>query len=274
MVPLHNALKSLPLGDAHDVNPIPLLKHVCFDHVTDRLRRASRIAAETLHWVGERLAAGITTADIDRLVREDTQRRGGVPAQLGYQGFPGAVCTSRNAVVCHGIPNAAERLEDGDIINVDVTTRVDGFHGDTSRTFAIGAVSPEAGRLIRVAEACRDAGIAAARPFGRLGDVGAAIERLALTEGMGVVRELGGHGIGRQMHQPPHVHHLGRPGTGVRLKPGFAFTVEPMINWGTPEVVFLDDGWTVVTRDGSLSAQFEHTVLITEDGVEILTSLD
>lgn len=235
-----------------------------------KMRRAGRTAAATLAEVGRRLRPGITTAQIDGWVREDTAARGGTPSQLGYHGFPAAVCTSRNHVVCHGIPHAQEFIWEGDIINVDVTTRVDGFHGDTSATFTVGKVSPEAAHVVTVAQLCRDAGVAALRPGRRLGEVGTVIEELARSHGCTVVCELGGHGIGRRMHEPPHVHHHAHRG-GPRLRPGMALTIEPMVNLGTADVTFLDDGWTVVTRDGRLSAQFEHTVLITEDGHEILT---
>ncbi len=239
----------------------------------EALRRAGKVAAETLAEVASRVAAGITTADVDAWVREDTKRRGGVPSQLGYHGFPAAVCTSRNEVVCHGIPSRADRLVDGDIVNVDVTTMFGGFHGDTSATLVVGAPSPEALHVVDVARRARDAGIAVVRDGARLGDVGAAIEELARREGCSVVREYGGHGIGRRMHAAPHVSHVGTRGTGMRLRAGMAFTIEPMVNLGGPEVRLLDDGWTVVTADGSLSAQFEHTVLVTADGVEILTLL-
>jgi len=237
----------------------------------DRMRRAGRTAARTLAFVGVALRPGMSTADIDRLVREDTARRGGRPSQLGYQGFPAAVCTSRNAVVCHGIPNAEERLELGDIINIDVTTEVDGYHGDTSAMFVIGEASEQARRLVEVARRCRDAGIAVIRDGARLGDIGAAIRELAEREGVSVVTELGGHGIGRKMHGEPHVPHVGRRGTGPRLRAGMALTVEPMVNLGGAAVRFLDDQWTVVTADRSLSAQWEHTVLVTRDGHEIMT---
>lgn len=237
----------------------------------ERMRRAGRAAAATLAYVGRRLRPGMTTADIDRLVREDTARRGGRPSQLGYQGFPAAVCTSRNHVVCHGIPSPREHLRPGDIVNVDVTTEVDGFHGDTSATFVIGEASPEAARLVEVARRCRDAGVAVVRDGARLGDVGAAIEEVARREGVSVVTEVGGHGIGRRMHAEPHVAHTGRRGTGPRLRAGMALTVEPMVNLGGAAVRLLDDGWTVVTADGSLSAQWEHTVVVTRDGCEITT---
>jgi len=235
------------------------------------MRRAGRAAAETLAAVAARIAPGVSTADIDAWVRADTRRRGGRPSQLGFEGFPAAVCTSRNAVVCHGIPRRDERLSDGDIINVDVTTELDGFHGDTSATLFVGAPSAEARHVVETARRCRDAGIAAVRAGARLGDIGAAIEELATREGCSVVRELGGHGIGRAMHQPPHVHHFGQRGAGLRLREGMAITIEPMINLGAPGVRQLDDGWTIVTADGSLSAQFEHTVLVTREGCEILT---
>lgn len=239
----------------------------------ERLRAAGKVAAATLAWVGERIRPGITTAQIDMWVREDTARRGGKPSQLGYKGFPAAVCTSRNDVVCHGIPRRDEVLRPGDIVNVDVTTLLDGFHGDTSATFVVGEASPEARHVVDVARRCRDAGVLVVREGGRLGDVGAAIEALATKEGCSVVRDFGGHGIGRRMHQDPHVSHVGRRGTGERLRAGMAFTIEPMINLGGAEVEVLDDGWTVKTRDRSLSAQFEHTVLVTREGGEVLTLL-
>lgn len=235
------------------------------------MRKAGVAASTTLAFIANRLRAGICTADIDRWVREHTASLGGKPSQLGYKGFPASVCTSRNNVVCHGIPRRNEVLQPGDIINVDVTTCLDGFHGDTSATFAIGPLVPEAARLLDVARRCRDAGIAVVVEGARLGDVGAAIEELARREGCSVVREFGGHGIGRKMHMDPHVSHVGPPGSGIRLRAGMVFTVEPMINLGRAEIRVLDDEWTVVTADGSLSAQFEHTVLVTRDGCEILT---
>jgi methionyl aminopeptidase len=236
-----------------------------------RLRVAGHTAAQTLAFVAAQLAAGMTTGDIDRLVRQDTARREGLPSQLGYQGFPAAVCTSRNHVVCHGVPNERDRLRDGDIVNIDVTTERAGFHGDTSATFLIGRVSRDAEHVVDVARRCLWAGIEQVRPNARLGDIGAAIEELARREGCSVVREFGGHGIGRRMHMPPHVDHVGVRGQGVRLKPGMTFTIEPMVNLGSPDVRVLDDGWTVVTVDGALSAQFEHTIYVTATGYEVLT---
>ncbi|MCG8416642.1 MAG: type I methionyl aminopeptidase [Proteobacteria bacterium] len=239
----------------------------------ERMRRAGRMAAETLAFVGSQLRPGMSTAEIDRLVRKDTARRGGHPSQLGYKGFPAAVCTSRNNVVCHGIPSPREFLKAGDIINIDVTTNIDGYHGDTSAMFLIGEVTSEAKRIVDVARRCRDSGIAVIRHGARLGDIGAAIEELARKEGVGVVKEVGGHGIGRHMHADPHVAHTGKRGTGRRLKAGMAITVEPMVNLGSAAIRQLDDGWTIVTADGSLSAQWEHTVIVTRDGHEVMTSL-
>jgi len=239
----------------------------------ERMRRAGRAAAETLAFVGAQLKPGMPTAEIDRRVREETARRGGLPSQLGYRGFPAAVCTSRNQVVCHGIPSAHELLAPGDIVNIDVTTQLDGYHGDTSAMFLIGEVSEDARRIVEVARRCRDAGIAAIREAAYLGDIGAAIEELARQEQVSVVKEVGGHGIGRHMHAEPHVAHTGRCGTGPRLKAGMALTVEPMVNLGGAAIRQLDDGWTLVTADGSLSAQWEHTVVVTREGCEILTHL-
>jgi methionyl aminopeptidase len=236
-----------------------------------KLRIAGAAAAATLAFVGERLRAGVATAEIDAWVRAHTKELGGRPSQLGYKGFPAAVCTSRNHVVCHGIPRRDEVVREGDILNVDVTTDLDGFHGDTSATFVLGEASSAARELVEVARRCRDAGIAVVREGARLGDIGAAIEELAKKHGFSVVREFGGHGIGRKMHMDPHVPHYGARGAGPRLRAGMVFTIEPMINAGRPDVRVLDDGWTVVTADGSLSAQFEHTVVVTREGAEILT---
>ena len=235
------------------------------------IREASRAAAATLIHVGARLAPGVTTAQIDRWVREDTAHRGGRPSQLGYHGFPASVCTSRNAVVCHGVPRADDVLRAGDIVNVDVTTELGGYHGDTSATFCIGEVDAEVRALVATTRAALQAGIAAVRPDARLGDIGAAIQAVGEAAGYGVVRAYCGHGIGRQMHEAPQVPHVGRAGTGLRLRPGMVFTIEPMLTLGDPEVRVLDDGWTVVTVDGRWSAQFEHTVHVTAAGGEVLT---
>lgn len=239
----------------------------------EKMRRAGRAAAATLAHVGERLRAGISTKQIDLWVREHTKSLGGRPSQLGYHGFPASVCTSRNEVVCHGIPNERDVLVDGDIVNVDVTTELDGYHGDTSATFAIGEVSKERLDLLEVARRCRDAGISVVRDGARLGDIGAAIVELAKAHGYGVVQEYCGHGIGRSMHAAPQVSHVGVRGVGPRLRAGMAITIEPMINLGTRHVRLLPDEWTVVTDDGRPSAQFEHTIVVTRAGAEIMTKL-
>jgi methionyl aminopeptidase len=235
------------------------------------VRRAGAAASATLAFLAGRLRPGICTSQIESWVREHTARLGGKPSQLGYKGVPAAVCTSRNNVVCHGIPSRSEFLQSGDIVNVDVTTCLDGFHGDTSATFAIGEPYSEALHVVDVARRCRDAGISVVRDGARLGDIGAAIEELAQRAGCSVVREFGGHGIGRRMHMDPHGAHFGTRGAGLRMRAGMVFTIEPMINLGGAEVRVLDDGWTVITADGSLSAQFEHTVLVVRGGYEILT---
>jgi methionyl aminopeptidase len=241
------------------------------------LRRAGRVAAATLRSVTRRVRAGVSSADIDAWVREDTRLRGGRPSQLGFRPakdhppFPCAVCVSIDDVVCHGVPSTRVRLRDGQIVNIDVTTEIGGFHGDTSRTVLVGDGTPDARRVVAVAERALAAGIAAVRPGARLGDIGAAIQELVEAAGCSVVRDYAGHGIGRRMHCEPQVPHHGRRGTGLRLKPGMVFTIEPMVNLGGPEVELDADGWTVRTRDGSLSAQFEHTVLVTREGVEVLT---
>lgn len=239
-----------------------------------RMRRSCRLVAEMLQEIGTRIAPGVSTKDIDRWVREITKEQGGKPSQLGYHGFPGAVCTSVNEVVCHGMPNSKTVLREGDIVNVDVTSEFDGFHGDTSKTFFVGSnVSAKAQHVVDVARRCLYAGIAEVREGARLGDIGAAIMELAHKEGCSVVRDYGGHGIGRKMHLPPHVSHVGERGKGLRLRAGMTFTIEPMINLGRDAVRTLPDRWTVVTADGSLSAQFEHTVLVTPTGAEVLTEL-
>jgi methionyl aminopeptidase len=239
----------------------------------DTLRRACRLAAETLLEVAHIIRPGITTDDIDRFVHEDTLRRGARPAPLNYHGFPKSVCTSINEVVCHGIPGS-QRLKDGDIIKFDVTSIYEGFHGDTSATFYVGRPSKEAVRVTEIARRSLAIGIEQVRDGARLGDIGAAIQEYAEGEGCSVVRAFVGHGIGRRFHEPPQVSHVGTRGQGLRLKAGMCFTIEPMINAGGYEVVVLDDGWTVVTRDRSLSAQFEHTLVVTKAGCEILTARD
>ncbi|EYF02653.1 type I methionyl aminopeptidase [Chondromyces apiculatus] len=237
----------------------------------EAMRVIGRIAGEQLLHVGRLLKAGMTTDDINTIVHEDTLRRGAKPSQLGYHGFPKSVCTSRNAVVCHGIPGP-ERLKEGDIINVDITSHLNGFHGDTSATFYIGTPSKEARHVTEVCRRALELGIAEVKEGARLGDVGAAIQQYAEGQGCSVVRGIVGHGIGRTMHGPPDVSHVGKRGTGLRLKAGMVFTIEPMINYGGHEIEHLADGWTIMTKDRSLSAQFEHTVVVTKSGCEILTA--
>ena len=236
------------------------------------MRVVGRMAAETLMRVGEMIAPGITTEDIDRLVVEDTKRRGAKCAPLNYHGFPKSVCTSVNDVVCHGIPNPTAVLADGDIINVDVTTIFDGYHGDTSATFYVGRPSPRALKVTEVSRKCLELGIAEVRDGARLGDIGAAIQEYAEGNGCSVVRDFVGHGIGKKFHDEPKVSHVGKRGTGARLRAGMLFTIEPMINVGDWRIEILDDEWTAVTKDGSLSAQFEHTILVTKEGCEVLTA--
>ncbi|MGD9762491.1 MAG: type I methionyl aminopeptidase [Candidatus Binatia bacterium] len=235
------------------------------------MRAAGRFAAELLDLVEREIRPGMTTAEIDHLVAETTRARGAISAPYRYHGFPAHCCTSINDVVCHGIPSASRVLREGDIINVDVTPIVDGYHGDASRTFMIGEVSPIAKRLVQDTYRALWRGISAVRPGGTTGDIGHAIQSFVEPRGYSVVRQFSGHGTGRIFHTAPAILHYGRPGTGERLVPGMTFTIEPMINLGDWRCQILDDGWTAVTVDGSLSAQFEHTLLVTETGVEVLT---
>jgi methionyl aminopeptidase len=236
----------------------------------EALRIASQVAAETLLAVGEMIRAGLTTEDLNTFVHEDTLKRGGFPAPLNYHGFPKSVCTSVNEVVCHGIPGNRV-LEPGDIVNVDVTTIFNGFFGDTSATFYIGTPSPEARHVTEVSRRSLELGIAEVRDGARLGDIGAAIQEFAEAEGCSVVRAFVGHGIGRKFHEPPQVSHVGKRNDGMRLKAGMCFTIEPMINIGGPDVEVLSDKWTAITADRSLSAQFEHALVVTRTGCEVLT---
>ncbi len=237
------------------------------------MRETGLLAAKTLRFIEKQIKIGMTTDQVNQLCHDYMVKRGAIPAPLNYHGFPKSVCTSRNEVICHGIPNPKEILRDGDILNVDVTTKVNGFHGDTNRTFFVGQVRPEIKKLVDITYQCMMAGIAVCRPGARLGDIGAVIEELAHANGYSVVQEYCGHGIGREFHEEPQILHYGKRGTGVEMKPGMTFTIEPMINLGKRHCRLLDDGWTVVTKDKSWSAQFEHTILITEDGHEILTQV-
>jgi len=242
----------------------------------DGMRLAGRLAAEVLDYIAPHVRPGVTTGELDRLCHEYMVAvQGTIPAPLnyappGYRPFPKSICTSVNHQVCHGIPGDRV-LKSGDIVNIDVTTIKDGYHGDTSRMFYIGEPSVAARRLCEVTYECMWAGIAQIRPGGFLGDIGHAIQTLAEQRGYSVVREFCGHGIGRRFHEEPQVLHYGKPGTLDRLASGMVFTVEPMINAGRREIRELADGWTIVTKDHSLSAQWEHTVLVTETGYEVLT---
>ncbi|NIJ08020.1 methionyl aminopeptidase [Sphingomonas vulcanisoli] len=234
------------------------------------MRRAGALAADILDALGAHIRPGVTTEAIDRIVYDMTMAGGAVPATLNYRGYTHSCCISVNHVVCHGIPGP-KTLKDGDIVNVDVTPLLDGWHGDSNRTYLCGDVPLKARKLVEVTYECMMRGIAAAKPGAHLGDIGHAIQTYAEAHRYGVVRDFCGHGVGRLFHDAPEVVHVGRIGTGPELRPGMFFTIEPMINIGRPDVKVLDDGWTAVTRDRSLSAQFEHSIGITEDGCEIFT---
>lgn len=236
----------------------------------DGIARAGDLVVRTLDMIANHVRAGATTDDLNTLIHEFTLEHGAVPAPLGYRGFPKSACVSVNDEVCHGIPGP-RKLRDGDIVNVDVTSIVDGWFADANRTYLVGEVSPEAKRLVDVTRQCLQRAIALVRPGATLGDIGHAIQSHAEGAGYSVVRELVGHGVGHAFHEQPQVNHTGRPGLGVVLVPGMVFTIEPMINQGEMSIKRLADEWTVVTADGSLSAQFEQTVLVTEKGVRSLT---
>ena len=237
----------------------------------DKMRVAGRLAADVLDMIGEHVVPGVSTDELNRICHEHiVNELDAVPAPLNYRGFPKSICTSVNHVVCHGIPGG-KRLKSGDIVNIDITVIKDGFHGDTSRMFMVGEPTIIGERLSRVCLEAMWRGIRAVRAGAQIGDIGHAIQSFVESERFSVVREYCGHGIGRQFHEDPQVLHYGRPGTGPTLVPGMTITVEPMINAGRRDVKLLSDGWTVVTKDHSLSAQWEHTVLVTEDGYDVLT---
>ena len=241
----------------------------------EAMRVAGRLAGEVLEMIGEHVVAGATTEDLDRICHDyivDIQNA--IPAPLNYKGFPKSICTSVNHVVCHGIPSDKKVLKNGDIINIDVTVIKNGFHGDTSKMFIIGPPEPSTERLIQVTHECMFKGIEMVKPGVQLGDIGHVIQTHAESHHYSVVREYCGHGIGRVFHEEPQVMHYGRPGTGMALVEGMTFTIEPMINQGRRETKLLPDKWTVVTKDRKLSAQYEHTILVTSDGYEILTLRD
>jgi methionyl aminopeptidase len=236
------------------------------------MRKAGRLAAEVLDFITPHVQPGVTTEKLDTLCHDFIVDHGAVPAPLGYRGFPKSVCTSVNHVVCHGIPSPQKKLKSGDIINIDITVILDGWHGDTSRMFCVGKVPVKARRLVDVTYEAMMRGIEAVRPGATLGDIGHAIQTYVEDNRFSVVRDFCGHGLGKVFHDAPSVLHYGRPGTGVVLQEGMFFTIEPMVNSGRYDVKVLEDGWTAVTRDRSLSAQFEHSLAVTADGYEIFTT--
>ncbi|MCW8829112.1 MAG: type I methionyl aminopeptidase [Gammaproteobacteria bacterium] len=237
----------------------------------EKMRVAGRLAAEVLEMIAPHVRPGITTEELDRLCHDYiVNEQQAIPAPLNYHGFPKSICTSINHIVCHGIP-AEKKLKKGDIVNIDITVIKDGYHGDTSMMFFVGEPAIKARRLVEVARECLLIGINMVKPGMRLGDIGHAIQTHAEAHHYSIVREYCGHGIGKEFHEDPQVLHYGRPGSGLELKPGMTFTIEPMVNGGKRNVSLMRDGWTVVTKDRSLSAQWEHTILVTEDGHEVLT---
>ena len=236
------------------------------------IRKSADLNTAVLDHVAAHIKAGMSTAEIDKLVYDFTTEHGGIPAPLNYEGFPKSVCTSINNVICHGIPSEGEILQDGDIINVDVSTILNGYYSDASRMFAIGNLDERSEKIMRVTKECVELGLKAAKPWGHLGDIAHAINSHAQANGYSVVEEIGGHGIGLEFHEEPFVSYVTKKGTEMVLVPGMMFTIEPMINEGTPEFfVDEDNGWTVYTLDDGLSAQIEYMVLVTEKGVEVLT---
>ncbi len=251
---------------------VPNRKLIRTPEQIEGIRQSGLVNTGVLDLVAREIKAGMSTEDIDRLVYEYTVAHGAIPAPLNYEGFPKSVCVSINEVVCHGIPNPRTILKDGDIVNVDVSTILNGYYSDASRMFCIGEVSPEKKRLVEVTRECLEIGMQAAKPYGFVGDIGFAIEQHAKKNGYTVVRELAGHGVGVAFHEEPEVDHFGKAHTGMLLVPGMTFTIEPMINMGKAAVRFSRiDGWTVTTADGLPSAQWEHTFLMTKNGLEILT---
>jgi len=238
----------------------------------EKMRVAGRLAAEVLEMIDEHIRPGVSTEELDRICHDyivNTQKA--IPAPLNYKGFPKSICTSVNHVICHGIPSPKKILKDGDILNIDVTIIKDGYHGDTSKMWIVGKPKPGTERLVRVTQECLYLGIEQVRPGARLGDIGHVIQQHAEKHHYSVVRDYCGHGIGKGFHEEPQVVHYGKPGTGMELKEGMTFTIEPMINQGKYHTKLLADGWTVVTKDHKLSAQWEHTILVTADGYEVLT---
>ena len=240
-----------------------------FDELA-RLEQASRVVLETLEVLEKAVAPGVTTEELDRIAADEIRRRDARPAFLNYRGFPKTICTSVNDEVVHGIPGSRS-LKEGDIVGIDCGAVVEGYYGDAARTLPVGRVDPGRAKLMEVTRQALEAGIAAARPGGRVSDIGAAVEAVAVAHGYGVVREFVGHGVGTALHEEPQVPNYGPAGRGMKLKVGHVLAIEPMVNVGGRETRILDDGWTVITRDGSRSAHFEHTIAVTDDGPEVLT---
>lgn len=238
----------------------------------EKMRVAGRLAAQVLEMIGEHVKPGISTAELDRICHHYiVDKQEAIPAPLNYKGFPKSICTSVNHVVCHGIPSEKKHLKEGDIINIDVTVIKDGYHGDTSKMFYVGKVPSHADRLVKVTQECLYKGIELVKPGARLGDIGHVIQQHAEKNHYSIVREYCGHGIGKEFHEEPQVLHYGKPDTGMILKEGMTFTIEPMLNAGKPHTKLKRDNWTVETRDGRLSAQWEHTMAVTATGVEVFT---
>lgn len=235
------------------------------------IRKSARLAASVLDYIEPYVQPGVSTEKINQLCHDYIVENGATPSPLNYRGYPKSVCTSLNQVVCHGIPSSSDILRTGDIINIDVTTYLKGYHGDTSSTFQVGKTSRAARELLDATKESLWLGIEAVKPGAHFGDIGAVIQKYIESLGFSVVKEYCGHGIGKNFHEDPHVVHYGKAGSGEKIKPGMVFTIEPMINQGGASIELLDDGWTVVTRDNKLSAQFEHTVAVLEDHVEVLT---
>ena len=257
----------------NDINTFYLDKysiHLKTKKEIEGIRKAGLLTIETLDLVESKIRPGISTDEINTIVHEFTIKNGAVPAPLNYRGFPKSVCVSINEVICHGIPGNVV-LKDGDIVNIDVTPILNGFYADASKTFFVGTPGEEAEKIVRVARECLDLGMKQVEPGKRIGDIGWAIQQHAEREKCSVVREFVGHGVGLEFHEAPQVPHYGRKGTGISLVPGIVLTIEPMINLGEKELIILDDNWTAVTCDGSLSAQFEQTILVTENGFESFT---
>jgi methionyl aminopeptidase len=266
-IELDEKLDSLKAKGFH-IPPRKLIKN---KEQIEGIKESAKINNAVLDLVQEKIKMGMSTEEIDKIVHDFTVNSGGIPAPLNYGGFPKSVCVSINDVVCHGIPSNDTILQDGDIVNVDVSTIYNGYYSDASRMFMIGNVAEEDSKLVRVAKECLEKGFEAVRPWGFLGDIGAVIQEHAEVNGFSVVRSFGGHGVGLEFHEDPFVAHYGKKGEGMVLVPGMVFTIEPMINQGDYEVfVDEDDDWTVFTEDGGYSAQWEYTVLVTEDGAEII----